>query len=920
MDLWPLLGLLGLAYLLMPVLGLAMAFSNGAKLRELERRIQELARRVAQAPPATPAAETRAPPITAPQEPPLLAIDESPALLVPESGVPEISEEPPAAAPPPSPPPAEPAPPPARPPSPPAARATPPAVHESFEQRFGTRWVVWIGGVALALGGIFLVNYAVEQGYFGPGVRILLASILAVLLIAAGEWARRTERVSGLIGISSAHVPSVLTAAGTIVAFATAYAAFALYGFIGPAAAFILLGAIGIITLTAALLHGPALAALGLVGAQATPLLVTTPTPNYWALYIYLAVVTAAAFALARARLWLWLAIATIAASAVWTLPGIDDIGALAAHAFHVAAGLALVAVFIVAGLWLGPTSMPCRVDPVSSGGLAAYLAAAALLVIASGHQDGAMLVFTLLTAATVAIAWRAEAAAAAVPVAAVLAALVMAHWVLAAKNVFLTAPPTGRFEASPADVQWHLAYGFVFAALFGVTGFLTQGRSTGASVPIRWATASVFAPLAIVAALYYRIAGFERSIPFAALALLLAALFAFATDVLGRRETRPGNAAAQAIFATGAVAALALALTLALEKGWLTVALAFMVAGIAWISLTRPLPMLRWLAAAMVVIVLLRLGWDPRVVGDQVGTKPIFNWLLYGYGGPALAFWIGGTLLRRRGDDTPGRIVDAGAVLFTVLLAAIEIRHYAHHGDINAPGRNLTEAALQVCAGLIITIALEAVRERTQSVVHNVGALIVGGLTLVVIIFDLLLDQNPVFADNTLNLGGRFFNLILLGYGVPAILAAILALRTRGKRPFAYRVTVVITTIVLALTYFTIEVMRLYRGPGLAGVASDAEEYTYSAVWLAFAVVLILIGIALRSQPVRLCSAAVLIVTVLKVFLYDLASLTGIWRAFSFIGLGLVLVGIGYLYQRLLFRPVAPTTNGGETSDAAPP
>jgi uncharacterized membrane protein len=44
-------------------------------------------------------------------------------------------------------------------------------------------------------------------------------------------------------------------------------------------------------------------------------------------------------------------------------------------------------------------------------------------------------------------------------------------------------------------------------------------------------------------------------------------------------------------------------------------------------------------------------------------------------------------------------------------------------------------------------------------------------------------------------------------------------------------------------------------------------------------------------------------------VFLIDMAGLTGVWRALSFIGLGLVLVGIGYLYQRLLFRkpPEAP-------------
>jgi uncharacterized membrane protein len=44
-----------------------------------------------------------------------------------------------------------------------------------LEERFGTRWVVWVGGVALALGGIFLVRYTIQQGLIGPGVRIFSA-------------------------------------------------------------------------------------------------------------------------------------------------------------------------------------------------------------------------------------------------------------------------------------------------------------------------------------------------------------------------------------------------------------------------------------------------------------------------------------------------------------------------------------------------------------------------------------------------------------------------------------------------------------------------------------------------------------------------------------------------------------------------
>ena len=52
----------------------------------------------------------------------------------------------------------------------------------SFEERFGTQWVVWVGGLALALGGIFLVRYSIEQGLLGPGVRVVLGALLALAL------------------------------------------------------------------------------------------------------------------------------------------------------------------------------------------------------------------------------------------------------------------------------------------------------------------------------------------------------------------------------------------------------------------------------------------------------------------------------------------------------------------------------------------------------------------------------------------------------------------------------------------------------------------------------------------------------------------------------------------------------------------
>jgi uncharacterized membrane protein len=885
-----LIGLLVLAFPIIAIVALVKALASSDQLRRVELRLTQIERRLAQSPPA---AAAPPPPEPAP---------------VPPKSAPSIPEPPVAPAPEPV------APPPAAAASvpqvqPPAAPA-PPAM--SLEERLGTQWAVRVGGLALALGGIFTVRFSIEQGLLGPGVRVALGALLAVALIAVGEWARRTERLSGISGLPSAHIPGVLTAAGTTVAFADVYAAYALYQFLSPSAAFILLGAVALATLAAAVLHGPALAGLGLVGAYVTPLLVTSEQPDYWSLYIYLAIVTAAALALARARMWRWLAITAVVLAFLWTLPGSVDgrLGTLPPHAFHVTVSFALVALLIVSGFLFGPAAAPGRIDPVSSGALAAFVAAAALLVLASRHDTLALFVFVVLVAASVAIAWRTDAAVAAVPAAAVLAALVIVRWALnlSFEHLVLPSGPVAGAVPEPdiAQPDTHLALGIAFAALFGVTGYLAQirpeeSRAPSAIVAIVWSAAAVFAPLAILAALYYRIAAFEHSIPFAAAALLIAALYALATEALGKQAPRPGIASAGALFATGAVAALALALTMALEKGWLTVALALMVPGIAWVAQQRPLRALRYLAAAIGMLVLARLAFEPRVVGSAVGTTPIFNWLLYGYGIPAAAFWLGGYLLRQRADDAPARVVDSGAILLTVLTAFLEIRHSINHGDVYRPSAGLAEIALQVCVGLAMTIALERLRLVTGNVVHDVAARILAVLTLAAIVLGLFLAENPLFTGAPV--GGAFVNLILLGYGLPAVLAALLALVARGVRAPGYSAAAAVTAVALAIAYLSLEVRTLFHGPVLdRGLTTSAEQYTYSAVWLAFGVVLLAAGVWLRSQPVRFASAAVVILTVLKVFLVDMHDLSGIYQGLSFIGLGVVLLGIGWLYQRLLF------------------
>ncbi|MHC2390922.1 putative membrane protein [Bradyrhizobium liaoningense] len=566
--------------LIIAIVAFLIAIKASSQAAELRRRLSSLeemfyAQRQVQPPPLMPAPVQTEAPATAPAEPPPLA---------PE---PEVAPPPPAAADV-SPPPFE---------TGLEAGAPPPlpAPARGFEERLGTRWVVWIGGLALALGGFFMVRYSIEAGLLGPGVRVFLGGLFALALLGAGEWTRRKEAISSIQALPIANIPAILTAAGTAVAFATIYAAYALYGFLVPATAFVLLGLVALGTLAAALLHGPALAGLGVVGAFVTPILVSSGKPDYWALYIYLAIVTAASFGLARIRLWRWLAVTTIVFAVLWIFPGLDAAELqVAPHAFHVIAGFVLAALLVVCGFMFGPGIEDGEIEPVSSSALGAYLFGAMLIVLSSSHADLALIAFTLLVAGTLFVAWRAPAATGALGAAAATVFIVFAEWAVRANPDMLVLPggpmPGIGPTATDGAVTLHLVTAAIFAAGFGIAGFLAQGRSNSAIIPVVWSAAGVATPIAILVALYARIAHLDRSIPFAILAVLLAAAFGAATEALTRRETRPGVAISTALFATGTLGALALALTFALEKGWLTIALALMSLGTAWISMQRPI------------------------------------------------------------------------------------------------------------------------------------------------------------------------------------------------------------------------------------------------------------------------------------------------------------------------------------------
>jgi uncharacterized membrane protein len=895
-----LLVVLALAVPVCAIWGFVLALNLQTRTRLLEARLASLevqlgAGGLARAPGLDP--EIAAPPQRTPVEEP---IPEPPAESAGTAGAPaEPTAE---------------APEPAAPDLPPQELPAPAQPSRGFEETLGTRWAVWVGGVALALGGLFLVRYSIEQGLLGPGARIAAGALFAAALIAAGEWMRRREIASPFAGVPSAHVPGVLTAAGTSTAFATVYAAYALYGMIGPAAAFVLLGAVAVATMFASGLHGPALAALGLVGALVSPLLVSSAEPKLWPVVLYLAFVVFAAYGLARLRIWRWLALSAAAGAILWTLPLIMGSDLLPAMA-HLLVQTALAGAFLAADPHRGTPDEEAWPDPLANGVLLTF-SLLAVLIVADHSADAARPAFAGAVALMMlGLGYRYAPVAPTAASAAVVVLGTLLVWPVAReagaepRNLF---PDFYGQSPRPQAVETYLL--FAAGLLVVVSGASLWRVARGRLLPIPTAAwyigAATAGPLLALVIAYWRVTAFDRSVSFAVVAAVLAALFTLSAGWLRRQEGEAldGIRLAAGATASAAVAALAAGLTFALDKGMLTVAFALAALGTAWVAERTALPVLRYVVAAVGIVVVGRLAYDPTIVGGNLGTTPIFNWLLWGYGVPALSFFLASRLLQRSGRDRVVRFAESLSIALAALLVYFELRHWLHGGDLFAETSDHLEMGLIATAGLAFSLVMVRAQARRPDPVYHVASLIFGAITLGVCAFGLGVVVNPLWSGDAV-IGGTVFNSLLLAYLLPAILAGLLYRAARGVRPDWYVQAAGGLALSLHLLYTVLEIRRIFQGPSidLSQRTGQGEMWTYSIALLAIGVVILAVGFLRDSRMLRLLSAGYIILAVLKVFIIDLGNLQGVTRALSFIGLGLALVGIGLAYQKLLARRSVP-------------
>ncbi|MDJ0950733.1 MAG: DUF2339 domain-containing protein [Alphaproteobacteria bacterium] len=792
---------------------------------------------------------------------------------------------------------------------------------ESIEEQLASRWLVWLGGLALALGGAFLVKFSIDMDLLGPKVRVTLGLLLAALLSVSGEWVRRRPVHRAIASVKPDYVPAALAAAGSFTAFGSLFAAYALYGLLTPLVAFALLAGVALATIALALLHGAFVAVLGVAGAFLVPVLVSTGQTDAWSLFPYLLFVAAAGVGIIRYVRWLPLAWITLGGAVGW--PGLWFAAAWdPGDALPVGSYLLLLAAMFLFIRQVLPIAAETRADAnhdrfwqefrLDQAEMVALVAAVAVaitvfaLVRIDSYSVTGLLVLAGLAALYLFVGWREPILDMLPLLASLLVILLFATWHLPQlistewqDMVFLG--PWRGMEGDPTvppEFRRFVLLGMGFGATFAGIGFAGVWRVPR---PGLWAALSSVVPIVLFVIAYWRIKAFELDLSWASASLALGFLMLFAAERVSRRRTAPGMNAALGAYAVAVIACVALAVTMTLEKAWLTVAIAVLVAAIAQIDHHLDVRALRATALALALLVIVRLVLNYHVLDYPIETRfPGANWVLYGYGVPSAAFFYAARLFRRRDDNVLVSLLEAAGLAFLVLLLTLENRVLVA-GRLDLPTYSLLEGSINTIVWLTLSYVL--LRGPARDV------LIWGGRVLLAMaIVNALLVQavlkNPILTGDPVG-SWPIMNVLLLAYALPA--GVLVAYHLEALRQETKPISNIAGLAALALVFvwLNLEIRHGFHGSVLfPGVTTDAEWYAYSIGWLAYAGALLFLGIRFSSVPLRYASLAIVLLAVAKVFLFDMSNVTGLFRAFSFLGLGGALVGIGFFYQRYVFPP----------------
>lgn len=455
----------------------------------------------------------------------------------------------------------------------------------------------------------------------------------------------------------------------------------------------------------------------------------------------------------------------------------------------------------------------------------------------------------------------------------------------------------------------------FVLYALLAVFHNVLRARAS------RWFDVAL---LAANATLYFATsygllvgAGYEQKAP-ASHALLLSTFFAglFHTAWRWSREDR----LLAYSYVGAAVTFLTAAVAIQLELQWVTIAWAVEALALTWVGVRAPQRAARHAALGVFCAAVVHwFVWDMGefAYGVDAGFVPVLNKRALGCAVLVGALAAAARVYRRarfveegeRATATTFFILAGNALGFTLL--SLDVNDYFNSrlsGERPDDGGARSRVENARLFSMTALWAFYGATALALGVIRRITVLRYGALALLVAACCLLLFNTPYGAAVRVPV----FNHTFMGYAVLVFaLGASARFYARAGEGGTDEREVVLPALVvaanaLALVALSVEAAGYFEArmrPEMDAAALRdlglAKQLSTSVVWAVYGGALLLVGRLRGARLLRLLALALLSLTTLKVFFWDLASLDRVYRIISFIVLGAILLAVSYLYQK---------------------
>jgi len=753
---------------------------------------------------------------------------------------------------------------------------------------FEKNWMIWIGAIALALGGVFLAKYSLEAGLLSPTMRLSAGGLFGIGLIAAAYYLHYKRIV--FEGFNN-YIPAALASGGFMTCFALMFLAYNSFSMLSAEWAFIGLAVIAVCASAMAIKLGPLLAVIGIIGAYSVPVWVNTGSGQLFSLLIYVALVSVAAAVVAHKvqRVWLWylLWVGHIG----WYLVGLtlfnyDTVWLIGAFAL-----LSILGLIVIARLGLGFNTLEVRPHSFKRlvnlfpdhGLLLAFIAPLMIAMLLSVFNLQWQIVALLSIALLLFLvlknsrwdAWQGVS-------------------LLVALLLVVSAKQTYAFD--DALFIFKKEYGLGLLLALGLSGYgLYFGNKYSKRLAFHLlASLSVFA---LVGTLY-------AIIPNTALATaypLWAVLLCLMSAVLIKFTQNNTTLWQRFSYWVGANANITLAITMLLSDSGLTIALAVQVLLLSLLIKKYSVAMPHWPIKALVAALLLRLTLSPWTPSYDDLTIFGLHWSLVVY-----PLCIGLFFAAAKCFNTSklkiwleGAALHCLALFVTTETSYQLVGHYPQLFSLSFYEQVLLSCNL-LALGCVYLYRAQSAGQLGK--LYRTAGLILSALAGLLLI-NTTLDDNPLLMR--LYVGETpIFNWVLLIWFVPSLLALWLASLVKSLNAKLSQIILGVSGLLAMLAINTL--IRQYWQGGfiyLDKATSDAELYSYSVIWLLLGALVVIAGHLKQLRLLQNVGLGILGAVIVKVFLIDMANLTGLLKALSFIGLGLSLVGLSWLFQKLRKR-----------------